>query len=156
MISVPSYDRRVLCRAGWMFTRDTIYQTAEGLEIDSTEHHEIVRRRVFFDDVHLVTFHRDRGILYLLFTGLAGGFFCGLGLFMLGLSLQTWPAAVMFFLFGVPPMTFFLIRLAVGRLVITVFGRRTKAVLPFSGARQRRAREVYGQVCAAVRRAQAQ
>ena len=41
-----------------------------------------------------------------------------------------------------------------GRDVVTVFGRRSKAVLRFGSFRKQRAREVYGHVCAAVRRGQ--
>ena len=147
-------DRKLICRMGGMFTRDSVYHTPEGLEIDASEQHEVVRRRVFFDDVQLVTLHSDYGAGYLVATGVVSGFFGFLGILMLMISPDAWPVALVFFAFGSPTFFMFLVRVLFGRVTVTVFGRRSKAVLRFSGARRKRAREIYGQICAMVRRAQ--
>ena len=148
--------RKLLSRWGNLFSRDSVYQTAEGLEVDASEHYEIVRRRVFFDDVQLVTFHREYGIAYLLITAVIALFFGTIGFVILTASTQAWPAALVFFGFAAPAALMFIFRVLFGVDVISVFGRRSKAVLRFSGMRRRRAREVYGQICSTVRRVQAE
>lgn len=148
--------RTLLRRSRTIVGTDATFLCSDGLEVDASQNYEITRRRVFFDDVQLVTLHRERGAAYLIVTGAFGALFLAWAIFMVSLSFDTWPAALFFFGMGGIPFTAFLIRLAVGRDVVTVFGRRSKAVLRFNAFQHRRAREVYGQVCAAVRRAQAQ
>jgi hypothetical protein len=148
-------NRKLLCRSGGTFTTDAVYQTADGLEVDSSEHYEIVRRRVLYDDVQLVTYHSERGVGYLVLTGLWAALFLTAGISLLMASLQSWPGAMVFLAIGAPPMLMFLARLVFGRDAITVFGRRSKAVLRFSGARRARTRELYDRICADVRRVQA-
>jgi hypothetical protein len=109
---------------------------------------------VFFDDVMLVTLHHERGIPYLVLTGLFAGAMLGFAILIVAISTDAWPGALPFFIVGMLSLTAFLIRVAMGRGVITVFGRRSRAVLRFGSFRARRAREIYGQVCAAVRRGQ--
>ncbi len=150
-----SEPRKLLRRSGSLFAREAVFQTADGLEVDLTEHYEVVRRRVLYDDVSLVTYHSDRGFWYLLSTAVIGALFTLMGMYIVGLGPNTWPVSLMFFAFGIPSLILCLVRLMFGRDVITVFGRRSKAVLRFSALRRKRARAVYGEICAAVRRAQA-
>lgn len=145
--------RTRIARWSTAVTRETVYQTANGIEVDSSEQFELVRRRVFFDDVRLVTYHRIRGTAFLLTTGILALFFVGMAVIMTAVSDATWAVALIFLAFALPFLIAFTLRLIVGVDVITVFGRRSKAVLRFS-FRKERARQVYGTICAAVRNAQ--
>lgn len=146
--------RTLLRRSRTMMGTDAAFLTEDGLDVDASENYEITRRRVFFDDVQLVTIHRERGVAYLIATGAFGTLFLAMAIFIVSISFEAWPAAIFPFALGIIPFIAFLIRLAVGRDVVSVFGRRSKAVMRFNPFQQRRARAVYGQVCAAVRRAQ--
>jgi hypothetical protein len=144
--------RTLLRRSRTIVGSDATFLTPNGLEVDSTQNYEVVRRKVFFDDVYLVTLHRERGIAFLVVNGLFGAFFLGLAILLVAIDTDTWPVALPFLIVGLVFLVAFLIRLSMGRAVITVFGRRSKAVLRFGSFRKERAREVYGQICAAVRR----
>jgi hypothetical protein len=135
-------------------TREAVYQTADGIEVDSSEQFELIRRRVLFEDVRLVTYHRWRGVAFLLTTGIFTLFFFTMGAVVASIGGgESWIAASVFFAMGLPALVAFGLRLALGVDIITVFGRRSKAVIRFS-FRKRRAREAYGTICATVRGAQ--
>lgn len=145
--------RILLCRSRTPVGSDTAFLTDDAIDLDSSQNYEIVRRRVFLDDVQLVTIHEERGAVYLIGMGAFGFAFIAVALFLVSIDFKSWPVALIPAAFGVPAFAAFLIRLAVGRNVVTVTGRRSRAVLRFGSFQKRRAREVYGQVCAAVRRA---
>jgi hypothetical protein len=144
--------RRLIGKSHSIGARAAIYQVEDGLEIETSEQYDIVQRRVLFDDVLMVTIHREKGLLYLFLTGVLAAFFLGIGLLILSVNIDAWPAALIFGVFGVPALLAFLIRLFLGVDVVTIFGRRSKANIRFA-LRKRRAREVYGAICAAVRAA---
>ena len=146
--------RTLLNRSWTALGTDTIYLAADSVDVDASRAYMVVRRRVVFDDVSLVTLHHERGVAFLVVTGGFGAFFLALSIFMVAVNFDMWPAAIPFFAIGLPLLIAFLLRLAKGRSVVTVFGRRSRAVLRFGTFRSERAREVYGQLCAAVRRAQ--
>lgn len=146
--------RTLLRRSRTIFGSDATFLTPNGLDVDSTQNYEIVRRKVFFDDVYLVTLHNERGIAYLVTTALFGAFFLGIAILIVAIDTDGWPWALPFFLVGLAFLIAFLIRVAMGRDVVSVFGRRSKAVLRFGSLRKDRARDIYGQICAAVRRGQ--
>lgn len=134
-------------------TKVTIWQTPEGFDVESNEHFEVANTRVFYDDVQLVTYHREYGALYLLITGFVSlGFLLLMGV-IASLPREAWVVAVVFGVMGSPFMIAFLLRAAFGVDVVTIFGRRSKARLRYR-FRKKKAREVYGHVCAAVRNAQ--
>lgn len=145
--------RERIGKATSLVTRDLVYLTDEGFEIESHEGYEIVERRVLFDDVQLVTYHRRFGALYLAVTGVLALLFLGTALAVAASSTDGWVAAIVVAMFGVPALIAFLLRLAFRIDVITIFGRRSKARIHFR-LRKRKAREVYGRICAAVRHAQ--
>jgi len=147
-------DRTFLNRARTFVGTDATYLTGDAVEIDSSQAYSVFRRRVFFDDVSLVTLHRERGWPFVVVTGVFGTFCLAVAIFIVAINVKAWPGAVPFFVLGFPVFLACLIRLAMGRSVVTVFGRRTRAVLRFSVFRTQRAREVYGQLCSAVRRGQ--
>lgn len=146
--------RTLVNRSRTALGTDTVYLTPDGVDVDASQAYTVVRRRVLFDDVSLVTLHHERGVAFLVATGAFGTFFLALSIFMVAVNFDMWPAAIPFFAIGLPIFMAFLLRLAMGRSVVTVFGRRSRAVLRFGVFRSARAREIYGQLCAAVRRAQ--
>lgn len=146
--------RNLLRRSRTIFGSDATFLTPDGLDVDSTQTYEVVRRKVFFDDVYLVTLHRERGIAYVITTALFAAFFLGIAILIVAINTAGWPWALPFFVVGLVFLIAFLIRIAMGREVVSVFGRRSKAVLRFGSFRKDRAREIYGQICAAVRRGQ--
>ena len=143
-----------LSRSSSIVGREAVFQLPDGLEVESMAFYDVTRRRVFFDDVLLVTYHREAGPIYLVSTAVIGLIFVAIAVAILAADTNFWPAALVFLIFGLPVLALFIIRLIFGLDVITVFGRRSKARLTF-GMRKARAREVYGQICAAVRRTQA-
>jgi hypothetical protein len=147
-------ERTLLRRSRTPFGSDATFLTPNGLDVDSTQNYEVVRRRVFFDDVHLVTIHRERGIAFLVVTAALGAFLVGMAVLFVSINTDTWPVALGFFVPGFLLGLACAIRLLMGRDVITVFGRRSKAVLRFGSFQKQRARDVYGQICATIRRAQ--
>jgi hypothetical protein len=145
--------RKLLGRSRTVGSRSAVYQTDDGLDVEVNEQYDVVQRRVLFDDVMMVTIHRQVGGLYLAITGLLAFVFGGLALLILSLNFDAWPAALFFGILGAPFLLAFLTRLFLGLDVVTVFGRRSKAALHF-GLRKKKARETYNALCAAVRDAQ--
>jgi hypothetical protein len=146
--------RKRLCRTSSLASREFVYQTADGIEVDTAEQFDLVRRRVLFEDVRLVTFHRRRGFAFLLVTGLFAGFFIFFGGLIASLGGNgSFEGAATFFAMAAPFLIAFFLRVIFGVDVITVFGRRSKAVIRFS-FRKQRARTLYGEICAAARAAQ--
>jgi uncharacterized integral membrane protein len=135
-------------------SRVRVYELPDSLEVESNEQFEVTRRRVFFDDVQLVTYHRRRGIPYLLVMGTLAALSNGLILVGFILDRSTGVAfLVTFGLVAIPSLIAFLIRAIWGLDIITVYGRRSKAAVRFRLKKQR-AREVYGHICALVRETQ--
>ena len=145
-------QRTLLRRTRTPFGSDATFLMQDGVDVESTQNYEIVRRRVFFDDVHFVTLHRERGVAFLIVTGLFGAFLLGIAILIVAIDTDGWPWALPFFTLGAVLIAAFLIRLLMGRDVVTVFGRRSKAVLRFGSFGKEKARAAYGQICAAVRR----
>lgn len=134
------------------FTQQRIFRIEGGLEIDDMDYFNVTRRRVFFDDVVLVTFHRFRGKAFLWGTAIATLLIAALAA-LVGISSSDSEATIVFALMATPFLIAFLVRMTFGVDVITVWGRRTKAVLHFS-FRKSRARRVFGQLLADIRASQ--
>ena len=146
-------DRKRIGKWASAVAREAVFQTPEGLEVETNEHYEVTTRRVFFEDVQLVTYHREYGTLYLTLTGIFALGFTVLVVFLANLPNEAWVMSIVFGMFGLPFLIAFLLRAIFGVDVVTVFGRRSKAAIRFR-FRKKRARTVYGQICAAVRAAQ--
>jgi hypothetical protein len=130
-------------------TRQIVYRTPVGIEVDELDHFEVVRKRVFYDDVLLVTYHREKSAGYIVVM------------------------AIMVLLFGllaavassVPPLAMTLAGIAALALVllvvrgitqvdvVTVFGRRSKAAVRYP-YRKAFARRMYEEICASAAAAQ--
>jgi hypothetical protein len=133
--------------------RQRVYEGREALEIDDFEGYAGQRRRVFYDEVLLVTRHRRVGWpLALLMLGLALFFAVFAGI--LALANQVTPALGMGFAAVVPLLGFAVLRMAVKMHVVTVYGRRSQARVQF-WLQDQRAGRVFQRICARVRQAQA-
>lgn len=141
--------RRFLGRFNDLVSRHAIYETDDALEIDEQDSFEIVRKRVFFEDVLLVTMHERTAILPIFFSL---GFAVFLGLIA---AIAKGDAGKVFATFAVPMLIYGVLRIARKETIVTVFGRRSKARIRFS-LRKARAHRVYGELCAHVRRVQTQ
>lgn len=146
--------RTFLARSRSLIATDAAFLTPDAIEVDQSSNYEVVRKRVFFDDVQLVTLHRERGAAFLVPTGLIALLFNAMGIFILAIDTAAWPVALPVLGIGFPALAGFLVRLALGREVVTIYGRRSRVALRFGSMRKQRARDVYGQICAAVRRGQ--
>ncbi|HEU4886547.1 MAG TPA: hypothetical protein VFV49_01580 [Thermoanaerobaculia bacterium] len=144
--------RKLIGKSYAVGARTTVHQTHDGLEFETNEQYDVVQRRVFFEDVLMVTIHREIGPLYLIVTGAVALFFLGIALFIVSVNVDMWPAALIFGVFGFPALLAFLTRLFLGVDVVTIFGRRSKANVRFP-LRKSRARALYTTICAAVRAA---
>jgi len=137
----PGKRKRLGRNVGAM-TRETVFETADAIESESREGYDVTRKRVLFEEILLVTIHRELGVLYVTLTAALTVTFAGVAF----LSRSVVGVAIFF---GILALTFFIacaVRLAARVDFVSVFGRRSKAVMRFS-LRKRRAREVYGRIC---------
>ncbi len=149
MSAVP--PRKRIGRWNDVASRQIVYQTDEALEVDEIDHFEIVRKRVYFDDVLLVTMHSRVGV----------GFVITMGLFFVLLvsiaavfqSAHVPPVAAGFGVASLPFLTAILARLILRQEVITVYGRRSKASMKFT-FRKTFAHEKFNEICSLVNQAQ--
>jgi hypothetical protein len=132
-------------------SRQVVYQTAEGLEVDEVDHFTIARKRVYFDDVLLVTRHRTVGITFVV-TMIVMAF---IWLFLaLVLRLTKEPeGALICIAIAVPFLLALVIRLVLKVDIITVYGRRSKAAMRFA-FRKDYAHAKFDEICTLVARAQ--
>lgn len=136
--------RRLLGRHADVATRYRVYQVPDAVEVDEVTMVEIRRRRVFFDEVVLVTYHRFRQRATIAFLALAALPFLALGAVVLAqreTTMAAWFAGIGL-VFAVPALLY----AAVPAHAITVYGLRTSAriVVRFRG---RRAREIFATLC---------
>jgi len=143
-------NRNLIGKWSSFVQRERIYAVPDGVEVEIDERIDISCRRVLYEDVLLVTYHRERGALYLTLTGLFSLGFIALVIYMSTLGAAAMAVGIMFGIFGLPFLIAFLLRAIFGVDVITIFGRRSKAVIRYR-VRKRRAREVHDLICAAVR-----
>lgn len=146
-------NRTYLGKASSVAARYRVYLTTDGFDVDSREQYDIIQRRVLFDDVQLVTLHREPGVFSLAATGVLTLIFATIVITILVYNIDSWVVALIVGALGLPFMIAFILRLVFGYEVITIFGRRSKAVLHF-GLKKQRARQTYGKICAAVLEAQ--
>jgi len=147
-------QRKLLTRSATMASRVAIYESADGLDVESTEQYEVFRRRVLFEDVVLVTYHREMGWPFVLAHAFIAFVFFFIGGTIFAANASSTAAAI-FAALGMPSLALILFRVALKVDVVTVFGRRSKATIRFPW-RKRRAREAYGRICARVRQVQQQ
>jgi hypothetical protein len=134
--------RKLLGRNAGVMSRETVYETADAIESESNEGYEVTRKRVLFEEVVLVTIHREVGLPYVITMAVATVIFGGIAL----LAGKEPAFAITFSILALPFFVGFVVRLLLKLDYVSVFGRRSKAAMRFS-LRKRRAREVYGRIC---------
>jgi hypothetical protein len=120
--------------------REYVYRTRDCFEIDEVEGYEVARKRVFYDDVLLVTRHTFVPWGQVLGIGLIVAL---LALFALAVGTASWVGGVVFFVSCVlPPALYAVLLLARGAEEVTIQGKRTLARMQF-GLGRKRAEEVF-------------
>jgi len=130
-------------------TRQIVYRTPVGIEVDELDHFEVVRKRVFYDDVLLVTYHREQSwgfIVLAAFVALLLGFLAYVASSVPPLAMTFAGVAALALVLGV---TRFLMQVE----VVTVFGRRSKAAVRYA-YRKAFARQMFNEICANAAAAQ--
>jgi hypothetical protein len=131
---------------GWG-SRRKVYEVPGGLEIDEFDQYDIVRKRVFFDDVLYVTYHRYYGAGFLVLTGLFGALFLFIAFIVPARETE---ARMIFFVFAACGLLPFALRILFRVDCITIYGKRSKAQLHFS-FRKARARKVFEDLVEKIR-----
>jgi hypothetical protein len=134
--------RKLLGRNVGAMSREAVFETADAIESESREGYDVTRKRVLFEEVLLVTIHREMGLVYVIIMAVVTVLFAGIALVT-----RAEPAvAISFGILALPFLIACVVRLVLKLDFVSVFGRRSKAVMRFS-FRKRRAREVYGRIC---------
>ncbi len=139
--------RRFLGRYNTAIMRHAIYASDAAIEVDQQENFKIIRKRVFFEDVLLVTQHDRVGILAVMFSLGFAAFLMLIG------AIAGGPSGFAFGSFAVLFLIYGLLRIRIKESIITIFGRRSKARIRFT-MRRARAQRLYEEICELVRRAQ--
>jgi hypothetical protein len=140
-------NRRFLGRYNDVVTRHAVYMTDSAIEIDERDIFSVVRKRVFFEDVLLVTLH-DRIAILQIFVSLGFAFFLG----MIGLIAGGMAGGITA-LCGLPLLIYGVLLIRIRESIITIFGRRSRARIRFT-LRRAHARRLYEELCAQARRMQ--
>lgn len=132
--------RTYIGRSATASMRELVYETPEGLEVQATDQSRVSQRRVLFEEVVLVTHHREFGKTFLIVVGVAAALF----LIPAAIAAVRGSTEVAYTLltFAAPFLLMFLTRVVFRVDVVTVIGRRSKATVRFT-FRKRRARELY-------------
>ena len=142
-------NRTRIGRNNGLATRQVIYRTPAGIEVDELDHFEVVRKRVFYDDVLLVTYHRQQSWGYIVFMALLLILFA----ILTYIAKDVAPLAMTLAAIAVLAMILGAARLLMQLDVVSVFGRRSKAAICY-GYRKAFARRTFNEICANVAAAQ--
>jgi hypothetical protein len=141
--------RHYLGKASGAGARMRVYQTRDAIEVDELDGYDVVRKRVFYDDVVLVTQHQFMG-----WPTVVGTAFLALVLGALSLALsldQPWMVRLgILAVTTLPFLVAVVLRIAFRVDAVTVYGRRTRAQIHFA-FRKERARRTFNQICRAVK-----
>jgi hypothetical protein len=133
-------------------TRERIFETDDAIEVDSTDQYEVSQKRVLFEDIVLVTWHRELGWGYLAAHAFVLTVFIVIAMIVVAGGGGAVGATVVA-LFGLPSFVAILIRSIFQVDVVSIFGRRSRAKIRFF-FRKKRARELYGRICYKTRQIQ--
>jgi hypothetical protein len=146
--------RKLLGRNVSIGSREAVYESDDAIEIDATDQYELAHKRVLFEDVMLVTYHREIGWMYIVLHGIVVIIFLAIAA-----ATAAWKggliASAIISAFAVPSIISILLRAIYQVDVISVYGRRSRAQVRFL-FRKKRARELYGRICARARQIQRQ
>lgn len=142
--------RTLLGKQSNLSSRQRVFRTALAIEAEETEGYDVSVRRVFFDEVLLVTYHQTVGV------GFVVGMLAVISLFgFLGLALlmADTRVGVGVLLLVVPFALALFLRLLLKLDVVTVYGLRTKAAVAFWFGKDE-ARRAYQQITRMARERQ--
>jgi len=140
---VSQVRRYLIGKRNGVSSRQRIYQTADAIEVDELEGYDVTRRRVYFDDIVLVTYHQFLGWPFLV---LMGFLLAVSALFTLVAFEGGWvPGLVVFSISALPCLIAIILRLVLRMDAVTVYGKRTRAQIPF-WFRKQQARQLYRQI----------
>lgn len=135
--------------------RQHVYLLPEAIEVDQIDGYDVSRRRVFLNEVELVTLHRQRRWASAMLLGAVGGLFLVPGVIMT-FSVQgdaRFIGLLIFCLMALPFLVPAVWMVAMPSVVLSVMGPRTKAVMRFSSF-NRRAEQTRDRLVKAVTTAQ--
>jgi len=144
--------RTLLGTESGIASRQRVYETDDGIVVESTDQYELSRKSVLFEDVVLITYHREIGWLYVLVLAALTLAFSGIAATAYASGAPLKVTAIIAAI-AAPILIALIIRLVMKVDVVSVFGRRSRAAIHFS-FRKRRARELYGRLCYRTRQAQ--
>jgi len=148
---IPEAPRRLVVKARRLAGQLRVYATNEALEFDDFAQGELRRRRMFYDEVLLVTRHGSVGWPFL---GACGALIALLAMPAVALARQQpGDALILFGLLDGPLLLAVLVQLIRGSHTVTVWGKRSRARIPL-GIRAGRARMVFAELCKLVREKQ--
>ena len=133
-------------------SRGRVYETDDAIVAETTDQYELSRKSVLFEDVLLITYHREIGWTFVVVQSVIIFFV----LLVAGVTYASnGPSQVVAIIaaFAAPSAVALTVRLIFKVDVISIFGRRSRAAIRFS-FRKKRAREVYGRLCYRTRQKQ--
>jgi len=135
--------RTLLGKRSGLSSRQRVFRTPDAIEVEEAEGYDVSRRRVWLDEILLVTHHRTYGVGFLLTMAAFAVFF---GLVSIGALIGDLTVGLVILALSTLPFVLaFVLRLSFGLDVVTVYGRRTKAEIHF-WFRKARARQVFQEV----------
>src|SRR5258706_12175018 len=145
-------ERTRIGRFNDIATRQIVYQTSDALEIDEIDQFEVARRRVYFDDILLVTMHSRVGIAFVVTMAVFFLLFIAIAAALQSDHENT--AAMWFAGVSAPFLLALFTRVLLKQDLITVYRRRSKAAMRFT-FRKGHARAKFAEICDLAQRAQA-
>jgi hypothetical protein len=142
--------RTLLGKQSNLFSGRRVFRTGDSVEAEETEGYDLAVRRVFFDEVLLVTYHQTVGVGFVVGMLVVISLFGFMGLAMLMADTRV---GIGVLLFLVPFALALFLRLLLKLDVVTVFGLRTKAAVAFWFGKDE-ARRVYQQLTRLARERQ--
>jgi hypothetical protein len=133
-------------------TRGRVYETDDAIVAETTDQYELSRKSVLFEDILLITYHREIGWAFVVVQSVVIFFV----LLVAGITYAAngpLLSAAIIAAFAIPSIIALIVRLILKVDVISIFGRRSRAAIRFS-FRKKRARELYGRLCYRTRQKQ--
>jgi membrane protein implicated in regulation of membrane protease activity len=135
-------------------TRERVFESEDAIEVDATDQYELSRKRVLFEDVALITYHREYGWAFLSVQTFVAIVFLAIAEVTYAAG-GGWIPAMIISVFALPSIVAIFLRVTLQVDVISIFGRRSRATIRFS-FQKKKARELYGRLCHRTRQMQKQ
>jgi len=133
-------------------TRGRVYETEDAIVAETSDQYELSRKSVLFEDILLITYHREIGWTFIVVQSVVIFFV----LLVAGITYAAngpFLSVAIIAAFAIPSIIALIVRLIFKVDVISIFGRRSRAAIRFS-FRKKHARELYGRLCYRTRQKQ--